>query len=165
MPAPTLTTAMERFIVDRIASGVSNATVKHYLYVFKPLIGRWGQLPVDQVDVTIIRQYLAELRTQTTRYKNGKYRQEQPGGLSDATIRSRIRALNILFRWCKREFHLISNPMERVHLPPAKRQQPKAISLDDLRKLLAACEPDAPGRLGMVGKRDLALLAFLADTG
>jgi site-specific recombinase XerC len=49
--------------------------------------------------------------------------------------------------------------MQRIRLPRRSRPQPKAVDLDDLRKLFAATD-DTP-----LGKRNRAMLAVFVDTG
>lgn len=159
--AVSVAIAADEFLLACQADGLSQETIKWYRYVLKPIVARIGDTPIDQVNVTMIRQYFADLRSQSSRYRNAAQRREQSGPLSIETIRGRTRALNRFFGWCQLEYSLSveTNPMLRIRMPPSSRQQPKAIALDDLRKLLEACGDDR------IGKRDRAMLAFLADTG
>jgi site-specific recombinase XerD len=109
----------------------------------------------------MIRQYFAALRSQSNRYQNAAQRREISGPLSIETIRSHTTALKRFFSWCQLEYYLNAdaNPMLRIRMPPRSSHQPKAIALDDLRKLFEICGDD------LKGKRDRAMLAFMADTG
>lgn len=108
-----------------------------------------------------IRLHIIDLHNRTRRYQGASQKPSQPGGLSMETIRAHIRSLKRFFNWSFTEYGLEQalNPVNKIRMPRAPRQLPKAIALEDLRKLLEAC-PDTP-----IGKRNKALLAFLADTG
>lgn len=155
---PTFGEAAREFILACQADGLSLKTSDWYAYVLKPLVAQHAATPIDQVAVNAIRQYLADLRTAPS-HRRGSLTAQGP--LSPETIRGRIRALHRFFTWCQAEYNLdpAHNPMSRIRMPPASRQEPKGIAMDDLRKLLEACDESPAGR------RDLAMLCFLADTG
>lgn len=157
----TVQEAVEEFLLACHTDLLSNETVKWYRYVLRPFAARMIDVTVDQVEVGVIRQYLADLRGQTTKYRGARQRPEERGGLSLETIRGRMRALARFFKWSQQEYRLdaATNPMLRIRIPRRGSQQPKAIALDDLRKLLEATGDSVRG------KRDRAMLAFLADTG
>jgi site-specific recombinase XerD len=136
-------------------------TVETYTSILRPLSTRLYGVQLDQVRVNSIREYLADVRDQKSRFQGAKQRPEQPGGLSIETIRSRVRTLRRFFNWCVSEYDLPPtwNPMKKIAMPSSSRPLPKAISLDDLRALLTATDDTLRGR------RDRAMIAFLADTG
>jgi integrase/recombinase XerD len=158
---PTVADTFTAFIEACQADWLSEESVKYYRYALKWLVASHGAAAIDQVDVRHIRQYLVDLRSANVRYVAARQRRATPGGLSVETIRSRVRALKRFFAWAYAEYGLdpAQNPMNRIRMPHAPKAQPKAIALEDLRKLLLAC-PD-----NRSGKRDKALIAFLADTG
>jgi len=59
------------------------------------------------------------------------------------------------FKWLVEEGYLDQNPAARLELPPLPEEPPKAVTEEDLRRLLEAARDDP---------RDYALLCFLADT-
>jgi integrase/recombinase XerD len=134
-------------------------TAQTYAYVLRPLVASLGDRAVDSLTPDELCQYVAAMRQQTSRYQGAHQRPEQQGGLSDETVRSRVRQLRAFFAWCVQEYKLPDNPMRLVKMPRPTRPVPKANDLNDLRRLLLACD-DSP-----FGRRDRAVLAFLADTG
>jgi integrase/recombinase XerD len=83
------------------------------------------------------------------------------GGLSEESIRDHLVAMRRFFTWCYQEYALdvLHNPALRVRIPGRRRQEPKAIALEDLRRLLEATDHTPQGI------RDRAMICFLADTG
>lgn len=154
--------AVQEFLLAREAEGLSPETIKTYASILRQLADRLRGRHVDVITSSEIRQYLAELRAQVTRYKGSPQRPETPGPLSVETLRSRIRQLKVFFNWCETEYDLapVSNPMHKIKLPRSQVREPKAIDLDDLRKMLDATAGDDPQ-----SRRDRALILFLADTG
>jgi len=75
--------------------------------------------------------------------------------LSAFTVRAHLRAIKIFFRWCAEEGLLESDPSRRLKLPRAPDQEPKAISREDVERMIEAA----------LTARDRAIVEFLADTG
>jgi len=154
----TVEEAVQMFLED-CAMRNRPRTAQTYAYVLRPLVARFGHRMLDSLTPDELRQYVAVMRQQTSRYQGAQQRPEEQGGLSDETIRSRIRQLRAFFAWCVSEYKLSDNPMRLVKMPRPIRPVPKASDLNDLRRLLRACD-DSP-----FGRRARAVLAFLADTG
>ncbi len=161
MATITVADAYSDFIQACRADGLSPATVKYYIYALAWLKLDLGDQPLNQVQVNAIRAHIIELRNRQHRYQGAAQRPTLPGSLSVETIRAHIRSLKRFFNWSYTEYGLeqTGNPMNKIRMPRAPRQLPKAIALEDLRKLLMACDESR------IGKRNKALLAFLADTG
>jgi integrase/recombinase XerD len=71
-------------------------------------------------------------------------------------MHANLRAVKRLFHWCLAEGHITCDPTVRLRLTPLAKEPPKAVSDDDLVRLLDAAAGSGP--------RDLALVAFIADT-
>jgi len=149
---------VSEFLLSCQADGLSPNTVRWYRSVLKPLLARYSNRDLAQLDPSAMRQYIVDLQAQNSRYQGARYRPQQPGPMSIFTIRAHIRALRRFFNWSEAEYGQ-SNPMARIRMPRAPRPAPKAIRLDDLQKLIQATGIDA------AGIRDRAMLLFLADTG
>jgi site-specific recombinase XerD len=156
---PTVEIAMNEFLLACVADGLAHDSVKWYRSLLGAVLPALTGLPVDAVETSIIRQYVIDLRTRTVRYPG--QRRETVGPISAETLRDHIVALRRFFNWCVIEYRLdpLCNPMLRVRIPPKPRREPKAVDLDDLRKLIEACGDDPEGL------RNRAILIFLADTG
>lgn len=152
-----LSEAIEALAVATIADGRSAQTVKDYRQKLGYLLAFLGDRQVDQVTVTDLRRYVADMRGRDTLYTGHGFRHEHAGGLATATLATRIRAMKRLFKWLYEEGQIIDNPARRIQIPRlARGEQPKAISDADLQRLLKEVAGSA---------RDTALVLFLADTG
>jgi site-specific recombinase XerD len=158
---PTFTEAKQQFLLACQADGLSAATTKWYHERLKGLDTRLGDLPIDNVTVGAIRNYIVDLRARTNRWENATQRPAVAGGLSNDTVQGHIRAMRRFFKWCTAEYGLSekANPMLGIRAPKRNRPAPKSIEPIDLRTLLDGCPATTQG------KRDKAMLAFLADTG
>ncbi len=84
-----------------------------------------------------------------------RYQELQKRGLAVSTLHGYLRTWRRFFRWAYREGLIERNPMERIAFPTLPNQPPKAISDEDILKMLRACR----------NARERALVLFFADTG
>ncbi|MBX3355879.1 MAG: tyrosine recombinase XerC [Phycisphaeraceae bacterium] len=96
-------------------------------------------------DVEAIRRFLASLSEQ---------------GYSAATMARKIATLRSFHRWAERNGWIKSNPMVLIRTPKQAKRLPKAITVDQIEKLLAA-----PNDNELLGSRDRAILETLYSTG
>lgn len=152
-----LSEAIEALAVATLADGRSLATVADYRQKLGYLLAFLGDRDVTAVTVHDLRRYVADMRGRATLYVGHAYKTESTGGLAPATLATRIRAVKRLFNWLASEGAIEANPAQGIKTPkPPRGRQPKAISEQDLLRMIAAARDDA---------RDLALVFFLADTG
>lgn len=153
-----LSSAVQQFLVAAGADGLKPSTVRWYESRLRPVAAHFGLDDLADLGAPDLRTYIVALRARDQRYLVGQ-RPVMTGGLSPDTIHGHLRALRRFFRWAVEEYGLPTNPMLRIRLPRVAHDTPKAASLDDLAKLLAAID-DSP-----TGWRNRAMLMFLADTG
>jgi len=79
---------------------------------------------------------------------------------SVATMARKIATLRSFHKWMERTGHAASNPMTLIRSPKQPKRLPKAITVDQIERLLAA--PDAND---LLGARDRAILEALYSTG
>ncbi len=96
-------------------------------------------------DVELIRRYLAKMGDQ---------------GYSPATTARKIATLRSFHKWMEKRGLTHSNPMTLIRTPKQPRRLPKAISVDQIEKLL-----NAPNDREVLGARDRGLLETLYSTG
>lgn len=155
-----LTTAIERLCEATAAEGRSGRTVEGYQKTLRYLVEFLGDPEIEAIGVADLRRYAADLRTRSERYANNPYAATQEGGLSPFTVASYLRSVKRLFNWLVDEELLDINPAARLKVPSPAKREPKAMSLDDFDRLLAATAgADA------VQIRDRAILFMLGDTG
>lgn len=137
-------TAVDEFILAGGADGLKETTLTWYESILKKYRETAGNHELGIVTPSDIRRYLVYLRSLN---------------YSEDTIHGHTRALHRFWRWCANEYQ-IPNPMANIRYPKQPRpKMPKAVQVEDVIKLLDACE-DSPR-----GKRDKAIIAFLMDTG
>lgn len=140
------------------ADGLKPITLRWYRTMLTPVTAALAGLAIDQVTTNHLRGYVVSLRERHA-YQNAPQRREKEAGLTAASLQSHHRALSRFFSWCKAEYALTVNPMDRIRPPKAQRKEPKSVDLADLKRLLDATGEDR------AGIRDRAILLFLADTG
>ena len=96
-------------------------------------------------DVETIRGFIAHLREQD---------------YSAATMARKIATLRSFNKWMERKGLIKSNPMVLIRTPKQAKRLPKAISVDQIEKLLSA-----PDSTELLGSRDRAILEVLYSTG
>lgn len=151
----TLADAVNLFLTA-IEGEVAPATHTWYRQRLHSLVAQSGSTPLDQITIDSLRQWRATLLAQRQRWADHPTRPALAGPLSSATLHDSLRAVKRLFRWLVSEGHLTANPTTRLKLATAPKEPPKAISEEDLTRLLIAAAAS--------GARDLALVAFIADT-
>lgn len=152
--------AIQMLLIATQVEGRSPHTVEWYRRRLTPLVNFLGNVPVEQITAHDLRQYIAHLQGQKTRWSNHPKHKEREGGLSPETVSGHYRALRRLFNWLVEEEILQTNPMRKIRAPKPKQHEPKSISEKDLRALLETTKAGKPSDL-----RDRAIILFLADTG
>lgn len=100
---------------------------------------------ICEAKADLIRQFLAHLSQQT---------------YSAATMARKIATLRSFYKWADRRGLANGNPMTLIRTPRQGKRLPKAISIEQVERLLAA--PDARD---VLGARDRAMLETLYSTG
>ena len=96
-------------------------------------------------DVERIRGFLAKLSEQN---------------YSPATMARKIATLRSFHKWLEKRGFTASNPMTLIRTPKQARRLPKAITVDEVERLLSA-----PDDTDLLGARDRAILETLYSTG
>ena len=81
-------------------------------------------------------------------------------GYSASTMARKIATLRSFYKWLLKVNRIESNPMELIRTPKQAKRLPKAISVEQIEKLLAA-----PDDSTTFGSRDRAMLETLYSTG
>ncbi|MFN8816333.1 MAG: tyrosine recombinase XerC [bacterium] len=79
---------------------------------------------------------------------------------SPATMARKIATLRSFYKWAERRGLATSNPMTAIRTPKQGKRLPKAVSIEQIEKLLAT-----PGDRDVLGVRDRAMLETLYSTG
>lgn len=145
-----------RLFLAAIDGEVAPSTATWYARRLATLERVLGPQELAGVTIDDLRRWRASLLAQGARWENHPHRPARAGKLSPHTMHANLRAVKRLFHWCLAEGHITHDPTARLRLAPLAKEQPKAVSDDDLVRLLDAAAGSGP--------RDLALVAFIADT-
>lgn len=100
---------------------------------------------ICEADADLIRAYLGFLGEQN---------------YSPATMARKIATLRSFYKWAHRNEFSVNNPMTLIRTPRQSKRLPKAISVEQVERLLSA-----PNDHDVLGRRDRAMLETLYSTG
>jgi site-specific recombinase XerD len=144
LSAPTLSDAIDEFLLARRADGLSENTLGWYSSLLSTFRAQFDDPDVASVSTAALRRYIVHLRE---------------SDYAPDTIYAHIKALHALFKWLAEEYE-IKNPMKHIAYPKQPpTHQPKRAQDSDIVRMLAVCGEDAQG------VRDRAIIGFLTDTG
>lgn len=103
------------------------------------------QRKIKRTDAMVIRGFLGHL---------------EPLGYSPATTARKIATLRSFYKWMARQGVIDTNPMLMIRTPKQTKRLPKAITVEQVEKLLSA-----PDNRETLGARDRAILETLYSTG
>ena len=129
----------QRFLFSKVASGLSERTIKYYTFALKRFFFKIGK-HIKDISADDIRLYLSYLRA---------------GGVTNVSIDNERRVISSFFAWACLEDIIVKNPSLRVSKVKAKKIVKKALTEDELEMLRAAAQTD----------RDKAILETLYSTG
>lgn len=157
----TLKDAFDKYILLKTASMRSDATIKWYHTMLKPMLAELGQdCDVMQVSEDAVLTYVASLRNRDNRYVDAPQKPVQDGGLSHDSILAHIRAMKGFWSWAAKRYKIV-NPMDEIKMPKQQKRKPKAIEPSDFVKLFNSISDETC----KCPARDRAMLALLADSG
>ncbi|USN99441.1 MAG: tyrosine recombinase XerC [Phycisphaeraceae bacterium] len=79
---------------------------------------------------------------------------------SPATTARKIATLRSFYKWAHRNGYIASNPMTLIRTPRQSKRLPKAITVEQIERLLCA-----PSERDVLGRRDRAMLETIYSTG
>jgi integrase/recombinase XerD len=170
MSYPSLSVAIEGFLLSKAASGRSPYTLRNYKKELERF-SEWVQdPPIDQITSKNLEEYMRYLREDFRITHQGTTAVE-PRKLSVKTVRNCWGTLSCFWRWASKEFEF-ENPF---HIEPIKFYTKPISPLreEEVEKLLSAC--NQVSKISSTKqtyiskrntqKRDRAILLTLLDTG
>lgn len=152
-----VSSAVETFLLDAQAGGLSTATVKWYGSMLRRFATMTPKSVFD-VQPNDVRAYIVDLQNQQSRFANAPQRKEIKGGLSSTSIAGHVTAIHTFWKWASKEYRFV-NPCANVKRHRRPKPMPKALAAGDFVKLYDSCGND------LAGIRNRAILALFADTG
>jgi integrase/recombinase XerD len=101
-------------------------------------IARWNEVQLPHLTRYLIHEQERPLEGQAAKQK---------GKLSTSSLYLQIAALRAFFKFCEAERYLPANVAENLSLPKRWKRLPKALSDEDIRRLLAPLQPETPTSL------------------
>lgn len=138
--------ALQEFLIA-IRGETASSTVEWYKCRLDQVQAFLGNPPVETITLRDLRRWRAAILNPS---------EDSRPTRSPATINGYIRAIRRFFSWLEKEGLITKNPARDLRFVQVPDSDPKAISEEDMRKMLEAAQNHP---------RDYAILCFLIDTG
>jgi site-specific recombinase XerD len=142
--AITVKEALDLFELSMVGN-VAEATRESYEKRLKGLREELGHMALQEVTIHDLRRWYAHAS------------QREEGEFSPWTLHGLVRSVRRFFNWCVEDELLTISPAAKLRKPRLPDAPPKAVSDEDLVRLLKAADYSST--------RDFALLCFFAETG
>lgn len=140
------TDAVERFIrYTALERGRSVHTVAAYRRDLRRWCDFVGEREIGAIDASLVADYLSTLRS---------------ANLAASSVTRALSVLRSLHGYLVDEGHIARDPTGPIHAPATESKLPKALSVDDVTRMLDSVDTETE-----LGLRDKALLEFLYSTG
>ena len=106
-----------------------------------------------------VRTYILHLQS-VRKWSGSPYIKANKGSLSPYSVQGHVRAIKAFWGWLFKEEYMLENPMLKLPLPKVPQSLVKTLTMDQVRRLLAAVERQTP-----LGMKYYCVLLFLLDTG
>ncbi len=148
-----LSEGKEQFLLDCRARRLTGSTVRCYDYNLRAFIGAIGDIEVESVTPTVIREHLVWMRKQVEQDGTPHY--------SECTVHHRYVGLRAFFKWMTREELLEANPIAKVRAPRFQEPVIEPLSPEHLAVIIEAIGESKD----FVASRNLAMFYVMLDTG
>lgn len=128
--------AVDEFLLAKEAGMRASSTLEWYAKYLNPFRRQYGTVDIERFTMRQVATWLIQ----------------QPGAPQQK--HNRDRAIRTFFSWCEPTYG-IKSPMNAIPLPKLPEPDPKAIEVDTLNRLIAACKTP----------RDAAIILTMADCG
>jgi integrase/recombinase XerD len=153
-PADDLAALLPSWEIHLRAERKSEHTVRSYLNSAAPYLAWCAGAGVDPLEVRSLEAWTTAL---------------MDGGRSAGTAKIRLMGVRHFTRWLLAEGEIPADPFDRVKPPKVDDPVVPVLSDDQLRALVAACQPATPAeRTGLASlrhKRDEAIVRLMVETG
>jgi len=147
---------------------LSDQTVLAYKNVLPSLVDYMGDIELDKVNLTELREWRGRLVDKRERWGKGSTHPRDLQPLSPYTVHKYVRSAKRFFLWCIEEELITRNPARRLEKPHLPKARAKGISPSDLAKMIqSAGQGPRPSKYTSTldfSNRDKAIVMFLADT-
>ncbi|MFC1958566.1 tyrosine-type recombinase/integrase [Chloroflexota bacterium] len=153
-----MTRLIDGFILTCQVEGKSPNTVTFYKGILDRYTWYLNEFNLDEVTPMTIRSFLGYIQSTEHRWGSNNSRANRKAG--QVTVQRYYTGLKVFFNWCVVEDYLVTSPMATLKKPKAPKKVVKAISAQDITKLLSAVN----GR-DFNSIRNKAVLLIALDSG
>jgi site-specific recombinase XerD len=154
MNAAELTALLPDWIITLRAQRKQESTISAYVDSAKPYLAWCAERPeLDPLDRITLSTWVAELMS---------------SGRQPSTARTRLNGVQRFTGWLAAEGEIDADPFVRMEAPKVDMPVIPVLTDDELRALIAACQPPAAERSGLASlrhKRDEAIVRVMVETG
>jgi integrase/recombinase XerD len=164
-----LSKAVEGFIFERTAGGLSPSTIALDRYALKNLQAYLGDVEIASIQADDLKRFMVHLRTAYIPKRfNGS-----TAPLGPSALDNHWKSIRVFFTWCAQLFD-IPRPDLTLARPKFKDPEIHAFSEDEIKRMISASEKSAEAATARrkafkmtkpQGLRDKAILLTLLDTG
>lgn len=151
-----LSQAVELFLQGIVADGLQESTRLWYQKRLSRFVNYFQGVDLQDISTDDLRKFVISLREQNLKWQGHRFHKPVQGSLSPFTVQGYVRAVKRLFNWLEFNEYLQHNPARKLKKPSLPKTMPKALSVEDMRKLLDVAQ---------ASKRNYAIILFLLDTG
>ncbi len=157
----TIKQAINDFLLSCKVEGKSYGTIECYSDKLKGFLWytsnyNWPD-DISLITTNNLREFLAYLRDTPHRFNSTCPRAMRP--INSTTVQKYYRALSALFNWLVNEEQISTNPLIKIKVPRAENKVIKALSSNEVNKLLSVFGNT------FEGKRNKAMILILIDCG
>ena len=157
----TIKQVINDFLLSCKVEGKSYGTIECYSDKLKGFLWyttnyNWPD-DISLITTNNLREFLAYLRDTPHRFNSTCPRAMKP--INSTTVQKYYRALSALFNWLVNEEQISSNPLIKIKVPKAEKKVIKALSTNEINKLLSVFSNT------FEGKRNKAMILILVDCG
>mgnify|MGYP000285991706 CR=1 FL=1 len=143
-PPKTLLEAVESFVIECAARGLSKNTIALNCIILRELTNFLGDKPIEDVTTDELRRFFVEKATSTSVSTAARYHN----------------TIHRLFTFLAEDGFIPTNPMAGVKKPKVPAPVIKPLTPEQIEALIAACDAKS-----FVGLRDKLILLMLIDCG
>ncbi|WP_346603457.1 tyrosine-type recombinase/integrase [Bacillus thuringiensis] len=132
----------ERFYHAKVAEGRATRTLHQYKENFRHftyfLDYKGLNRKIDTIMTDVIRNYIVFMINEKIQFEDHNYKPDdcKTVGLSPSTINTRLKTLQVMFRFLVDEKLIERNPMKRIKNVNEPQEEIAVLTIDKLRRLL-----------------------------
>lgn len=166
-PVLTLKEAIQRVILLKRAKNLKERTIQDYMknmrYLYDWMKERYGDIALDEVTPTILREYVLWCVNEKAYYEGHPFKEDYSAGrkgLTASSVNVRIRVIKTFFNELYSEGAICHNPASNLSLLRQEIDTVEPLSEEELQRFMKA-----PNQKYFAQYRDYVIITLILDTG